>query len=106
MSPLDRKLLRDLWRIKGQAIAIGTVIGVGVLMLVMMTGLVTSLDETRKTYYERYRLADIFAPVTRAPNRLIADLAAIPGVSAAEGRVTGSALINLPDRKSTRLNSS
>ena len=96
MSPLDRKLLRDLWRIKGQAIAIGTVIGVGVLMLVMMTGLVTSLDETRKTYYERYRLADIFAPVTRAPNRLIADLAAIPGVSAAEGRVTGSALINLP----------
>jgi len=98
MSPLDRKLLRDLWRIKGQAIAIGAVIGVGVLMLVMMTGLVTSLDETRKTYYERYRLADIFAPVTRAPDRLIADLAAIPGVSAAEGRVTGSALINLPGR--------
>ena len=96
MSPLDRKLLRDLWRIKGQAIAIGAVIGVGVLMLVMMTGLVTSLDETRKTYYERYRLADIFAPVTRAPDRLIADLAAIPGVSAAEGRVTGSALIDIP----------
>lgn len=96
MSPLDRKLLRDLWRIKGQAIAIGAVIGVGVLMLVMMTGLVTSLDETRRAYYERYRLADIFAPVTRAPERLIADLAAVPGVSAAEGRVTGSALIDLP----------
>ncbi|WP_417515037.1 ABC transporter permease [Marinobacter sp.] len=96
MSPLDRKLLRDLWRIKGQAVAIGAVIGVGVLMLVMMTGLVTSLDETRNTYYERYRLADIFAPVTRAPDRLIADLAAIPGVSAAEGRVVGSALIDLP----------
>lgn len=96
MSPLNRKLLRDLWRIKGQAIAIGAVIGVGVLMLVMMTGLVTSLDETRRAYYERYRLADIFAPVARAPERLIADMAAIPGVSAAEGRVTGSALINMP----------
>lgn len=96
MSPLDRKLLRDLWRIKGQAMAIGAVIGVGVLMLVMMTGLVTSLEETRNAYYERYRLADIFASVTRAPDRLIADLAAIPGVSAAEGRVTGSALIDLP----------
>ncbi|MCO6439561.1 MAG: FtsX-like permease family protein [Nitrococcus mobilis] len=96
MSPLDRKLLRDLWRIKGQAVAIAAVIGVGVLMLVMMTGLVTSLDETRRAYYERYRLADIFAPVTRAPDRLIAELAAIPGVSAAEGRVTGSALIDLP----------
>src|SRR5690554_8072877 len=102
VSPLDRKLLRDLWRIKGQAIAIGAVIGVGVLMLVMMTGLVTSLDETRRAYYERYRLADIFAPVTRAPERLIADLAAVPGVSAAEGRVTGSALIDLPGRSEER----
>jgi putative ABC transport system permease protein len=97
MSSLDRKLRRDLWRIKGQAIAIGAVIGVGVLLLVMMSGLVTSLDETRNTYYERYRLADIFAPVTRAPDRLIAELAAIPGVSAAEGRVTGIALIDIPN---------
>lgn len=96
MSPLDRKLLRDLWRIKGQAVAIAAVIGVGVLMLVMMTGIVTSLDETRRAYYERYRLADIFAPVTRAPDRLISDLSSIPGVSVAEGRVTGSALIDLP----------
>ena len=38
----------------------------------MMTGLVTSLNETRATYYERYRLAEIFAPVTRAPDRLAA----------------------------------
>ncbi len=96
MSPLDRKLLRDLWRIKGQAVAIAAVIGVGVLMLVMMTGIVTSLDETRRAYYERYRLADIFASVTRAPDRLITDLSSIPGVSVAEGRVTGSALIDLP----------
>ena len=95
MSPLDRKLFRDLWRIKGQAIAIGAVISVGVLMLVMMTGLVASLDQTRIAYYERYRLADVFAPVARAPQRLEDRLAAIPGVDAAEGRVTGSALIDI-----------
>lgn len=95
MSPLDRKLLRDLWRIKGQATAIGAVIAVGVLLLVMMSGLITSLDETRRAYYERYRLADIFAPVKRAPQHLLAELAAIPGVNTVEGRVTGHALINL-----------
>lgn len=95
MSPLNRKLLRDLWRMKGQAMAIGAVISVGVLMLVMMSGLVNSLDETRRAYYERYRLADVFAPVKRAPEHLIGDLAAIPGVAAAEGRITGSALIDL-----------
>lgn len=95
MSPLDRKLLRDLWRIKGQTLAIGLVIAVGVLMLVMMSGLVNSLDETRRTYYERYRLADVFAPVVRAPDRLLVDLAAIPGVAGVEGRVIGGALIDI-----------
>ncbi|MBN1478357.1 ABC transporter permease [Candidatus Sumerlaeota bacterium] len=98
MSPLNRKLLRDLWRMKGQAVAIGAVIAVGVLLLVMMTGLVTTLDETRRAYYERCRLADVFAPVTRAPEHLITDLAVVPGVAAVEGRVTGSALIDLPDQ--------
>ena len=98
VSPLNNKLLRDLWRMKGQAIAIGLVIAMGVMMLVMMTGLVTSLDETRRAYYERYRLAEVFAPVTRAPERLIAKLAEIPGVGQAEGRVIGSALIDLSGR--------
>ncbi|MDK3073839.1 FtsX-like permease family protein [Sedimentitalea sp. JM2-8] len=96
MSPLDRKLLRDLWRIKGQAAAIGVVIAVGVAMLVMMSGLVTSLVQTRDAYYDRYRLADIFAPATRAPDRLAHRMAAIDGVSAVEPRVTGSALVDLP----------
>ncbi len=99
MSPLTRKLLRDLWRIKGQAVAIGAVIAVGVLMLVMMTGLVASLEETRRAYYERYRLADVFAPVIRAPRHRAAELGRLPGVAAVETRITGAALIDLgPDR--------
>lgn len=97
MSPLDHKLLRDLWRMKGQAFAIGIVIAVGVGMLVMMTGLVTSLNETRSTYYDRYRLAEVFAPVTRAPDRLAAAIQAIEGISSVETRVVGGALIDLPD---------
>ncbi len=97
MSPLDHKLLRDLWRMKGQAFAIGMVIALGVGMLVMMTGLVTSLNETRAAYYERYRLAEVFAPVTRAPDRLAGRLAAIEGVRSVEPRVTGGALIDLTD---------
>ncbi len=96
MSPLDHKLLRDLWRIKGQATAIGAVIAMGVMMLVMMTGLTASLTETRNAYYERYRLADVFAPVSRAPEHLGDRLAEIPGVSAVQTRVQGRALIDLP----------
>ncbi len=118
LSPLDRKLLRDLWRMKGQALAIALVIALGVLMLVMMNGLVRSLEDTRTAYYERHRLAQVFAPLQRAPQSLLARVAVLEGVTAVAGRVTGSALINihgqplplsaqavsLPDRGEARLN--
>lgn len=95
VSPLDRKLLRDLGRMRTQAIAIAAVIALGVLMQVMMGGLVNTLEETRDTYYERYRLADVFAPVARAPENLRQKVAELPGVAAVQTRVTGSALIDL-----------
>lgn len=95
MSPLDTKLFRDLWRMKTQAVAIGLVVAVGVMLLVMMSGLVSSLEETRRAYYERYRLADVFAPVVRAPESVLTVLAEIDGVSAVEGRIVGRALIDV-----------
>ncbi|MEP2531300.1 FtsX-like permease family protein [Shimia sp.] len=95
MSALNHKLLRDLWRIKGQAGAIALVVAVGVLLLVMMSGMISSLEETRRTYYERYRLADVFAPVVRAPQNILDRLAEIPGVDAVEGRIQGSALVEI-----------
>ncbi|MDV7143555.1 FtsX-like permease family protein [Tropicimonas sp. TH_r6] len=95
LSPLDRKLLRDLWRIKGQAGAIAAVIALGVMTLVMLSGLVNTLEQTKTAYYERYRLPQVFVPVERAPERVLERLAEIPGVSAVEGRVTGMALVEI-----------
>ena len=48
MKPLHKKLGRDLWRVKGQASAITVVIALGVMMLVMMDGLVSSLEKKKK----------------------------------------------------------
>lgn len=95
MSPLDRKLLRDLWRMRLQASAIALVVGVGVLLLIMMSGLVSSLEDTRTAYYDRYRFADVFAPVKRAPYRALDQIRDIEGVAAVEARVVGGALIDL-----------
>ena len=97
MSPLDRKLFRDLWRIKLQAVAIALVISVGVMLLIMMDGLFNSLEQTRAAYYDRYRLADVFAPVKRAPDSVLDQIAEIDGVSAVEGRVIGGALIDMDE---------
>ena len=95
MSPLDRKLLRDLWGSRGQALSIAMVVAFGVALLVMMHGLVSSLEETRRAYYDRYRLAEVFAPVKRAPLQSLGALRAIPGVDTVVGRISGGALIDL-----------
>ncbi|MDJ1018320.1 MAG: ABC transporter permease [Paracoccaceae bacterium] len=96
MSPLDTKLFRDLRRMKAQAGAIAMVIAMGVLLQVMMSGSTNSLTETRRAYYERNHLADIFVTLTRAPESELQRLGAIPGVRQVEGRVIGGIRIDLP----------
>ena len=87
MLALNRKLYRDLWKIKGQALAISMVIGVGVLMFIMYLSAFDSLQITRSEYYERQRFGHVFASLKRAPLALRNQIAAIPGVSQAEARV-------------------
>jgi putative ABC transport system permease protein len=97
MRPLDRKLLRDLRHIWMQAIAIALVIGSGVAMYVMSLGTLQSLDETRATYYERYRFADVFASVKRAPIQLAKRIAEIPGVAQVQTRIVANVTLDVPD---------
>jgi putative ABC transport system permease protein len=97
MSALDIKLFRDLRRVWAQALAIALVIGGGVATLLMAVGSYRSLDETRNAYYERYRFADVFAVVKRAPRTLVARIAEIPGVAAVDARITKLALLDIPN---------
>ncbi len=95
LSPLDRKLVRELWKIKGQAIAIALVIGAGVALYVLMLSTFDSLSVTQQTYYDRYRFADVFASARRAPIRLEAQISEIPGVAHAETRVVADVTIDI-----------
>jgi putative ABC transport system permease protein len=96
ISALDRKLLRDLWNMKGQALAIAFVIAGGVSVYLVAAGMLTSLDETRRAYYDRYRFADLWAPVVRAPDALIESLRNVPGLQAVQTRVRAPALFDMP----------
>ena len=98
VSPLHAKLLRDLWRIKGQALAIAVVIGIGVALQVMMSGLVSSLTQTRDAYYDRHQFAQIFAAVSRAPEQVVRRINDIPGVSAVETRISGIGSVDVAAR--------
>src|SRR5512139_358198 len=96
MRPLDRKLARDLWSLKGQALAISLVIGAGVAMFIMYLSTFHSLRLTQETYYERYRFAHVFAGLTRAPLGLLERVRAIPGVARADARVVVDVNLDVP----------
>ncbi len=65
---------------KAPALAIAFVIAGGVSVQLLSTGMLNSLQETRRAYYERFLLADIWAPVVRAPQSLLSDIRALDGV--------------------------
>ncbi|WP_425072777.1 ABC transporter permease [Sagittula sp. S175] len=98
MQALDIKLLRDFERLWIQGVAIAVVLACGVAILLTAFGMHTALTDTRAAYYERNRFADVFADARRAPNSLLPEIAALPGVYAVEPRVQGLATLDLPNR--------
>jgi putative ABC transport system permease protein len=96
MKSLDRKLLRDLWKMKGQALAISIVIVSGVCTFVMLIGTMNSLRLTRDRFYKDYAFAEIFASLKRAPESLNQRISEIPGVDIIETRVVADVKLDIP----------
>lgn len=96
MTALNRKLLRDLWGMRTQAIAIALVMASGVAMFVMSRSTVTSLRDAGERYYDDNRFADVFAHLKRAPNSLVARIAEIPGVASVQPRVVVDVTLDVP----------
>jgi putative ABC transport system permease protein len=96
LSMLDRKLLRDLWEMKGQSIAIAAVVAAGAAMFVTYLSNFDSLRRTRTIYYETARFADVFASLKRAPASVESRIAAIPGVEAVATRVVADVTLDVP----------
>jgi len=95
MRALDRKVVRDLWHLRGQVIAIGMVVAAGIAALIMSLSTLEALDETTAAYYERYRFGDVFAFLKRAPDSVEQRIADIPGVRTVETRVLRFATVDI-----------
>ena len=94
MRAMDRKVLRDLWHLRGQVLAIGMVVAAGIAALIMSLSTLEALDETTAAYYERYRFGDVFASVKRAPASVEQRIASIPGVRTVQTRVSQYATLD------------
>ncbi len=118
VSVLDRKVLRDLWHLRGQMAAVALIVACGVASIVTIRTAYDSLRGSLDAYYRDYRFAHVFASLRRAPNTVAAKVAALPGVSAVQTRVvvhvtlavpgltepaTGR-LVSIPERRTPMLN--
>ena len=96
MKALHRKALRDLWLMRGQALAIALIIAAGIAMLVMSQATLDSLHGTSAQLYRDYRLSDVWLTLKRAPQSAAARLREIPGISEVETRVVSSGKMDVP----------
>ena len=96
LAALDRKLFRDLWHVRGQALAIAAVIASGVALFVTELSTQASLALTRSEYYAQYRFAEVFARCKRAPASLRERIADLPGVDVVQTRVVSEVTLDVP----------
>jgi len=93
---LDRKLLRDLLRLKGQVFTIALVVACGVATFLTFVGAYRSLRYSEEQFYRSQRFAHVFATCVRAPLDVEEQLAAFPGVSAVETRDAAPVVFDMP----------
>lgn len=99
IKPLDYKLVRDLWKLRGQMIAIALVVACGIAIFIAMISAYESLAASQLTYYQQYRFAQVFAQLKRAPETLVEKIQAIPGVAQVQSRVLVDVTLDVPGHK-------
>ena len=96
VKALDRKLWRDLWQMKSQALAIALVVMCGVGTYIMFLTTLDALRATQDKYYRDYRFADVFVTLKRAPESLRQRVQDIAGVDQVETRVVVQVRLDMP----------
>ncbi len=118
MRALGRKLWRELWAMRGQALAIALVMAGGVATYAMSAGTLDSLRAAQARFYGGYNFAQAFCSLKRAPEAVAGQLRELPGVAVVQTRVVAEArlavqgfdepvtgsLISIPDHGQPALN--
>ena len=81
------KLVRDVWRAKGQFVAASAVVMCGLAVYVTLYSCYRNLRLSRDSYYRQYHFADFFIELQNAPQSAVRIVEEIPGVLRASGRI-------------------
>lgn len=96
MSLLDRKLLRDIFAMRGPVTTIALVVAAGIAVFVASISTYDSLLAGRDRFYASARFPQVFVTLKRAPLSMVAQLRDIPGVAAVEPRIVRDVILDWP----------
>ncbi len=111
-----KKFFRDLGESKGQFISVVAVVIIGVMFYTGLYSALEGLSGAGRSYFDGYRLGDLWGSMYRAPEGAVKRIEEIPGVRMATGRVVQDVrisigekdgmvrLISLPDEKEDVVN--
>lgn len=96
MSLLDRKLMRDIFAMRGQVTTIALVVAAGIAVFVASISAYNSLRGGRDRFYADARFPEVFVTLKRAPLSVVAQLNEIPGVAMVEPRIVRDVILDWP----------
>jgi putative ABC transport system permease protein len=97
VKALDKKLLRDALRARGQIVTTAMVVAGAVAAFLALRGTYRSLESSRDAYYERQGFSHVWVRLRRAPSTAAQGLRDLPGVMNVETRVAAAGKIFVPD---------
>ncbi len=97
MNMLDRKLVRDLRRMRGQVVTIAMVVACGIAVLVASMATYQSLLASQAAFYDEAHFSAVFASAKRVPQSIAERIARIPGIGVVETRVVEDVTVTLHD---------
>lgn len=97
MKALDRKLVRDLWRLRSQVVTVALVVASAFSGFAGSLATYLSLVRARDDFYASARFAHVFVELKRAPLALIRDFERIPGVAAVQATVVFDVVLDVPN---------
>jgi putative ABC transport system permease protein len=95
VSVLDRKLRRDLLRVRATLVAILLVVVLGVACFVGLFSVYLNLESSRRAYYGQCRMADFWVSLKKAPLSAVERLLDVPGVAEIRPRIAFQATVDL-----------
>jgi putative ABC transport system permease protein len=96
VSVLNRKLLRDMRAQVGVLLAVLAIIAVGASSFVSMRSAQRVLETSQHAYYSRYRFADFWVRVKKAPLSVVEQASRIQGIADLDARVVFDVILDVP----------